>query len=186
MIEASEASAPDPGRVFRLRPGGAGSAFGLVPKALRFRGRGWDPARLPGLAVRGKDSLGPVALALWTVDVDGLILFGPYGQVRAMGALVSEAERIAALTGQAGVLCPVANDETDRLDLLQRLGFMLYEVHIGGLVEEPDGRSKNPSPQGTAVRSANLVEEETAFARLPRRDELILRRVLGANVLDQA
>lgn len=186
-----------PERVWRLRPGEAGSAFGLWPEALRMRDERWEPGKLPALLVRGVDGA-PQALALWTLLTEGLVLFGPYGDLRAAPLLVDEAIRVARDTGQAAVLAPVANDEVARFELLQRLGFVLVEARPGALADasprsqesEPDvgtghgtghGTGQGNGTQGTAADGRKSIESAGAIVRIPRRDELVFGiRVAGA------
>jgi hypothetical protein len=139
--------------VTRFRPAGLPpSLWAYVPERVGEGDAARDPRSLP--AIWSED---PPALAfLGLVDQD-LILFGPYGDGRATPRLVEEALEAARRTERQGVLAYCRNDETDRLDALQRLGFRLHAARLGIL----DGSG---APAGA----------------IPPRDLLVLRREVAS------
>lgn len=177
--------------VVRFHPGEAREAFGLWPKQLAFRDWVWDPDTLPGILARGDDAV-PCAVAFWTLAEEGVVLLGPYGAARAMACVVRAAEGVARSIGQGALLSPVGNDELDRFEILQRLGFTLAEARLGVRIRAsseasgPQAQSDGGS-QEAITAAANWVEtpQRQGGYRIRRRDELILRLSLDGAAADE-
>jgi hypothetical protein len=119
------ASAP----VVRVPPGRLpADAWALVPETLAFRGAAFAHESQPALVAPASRAV------LWlALDAEDLVLLGPYGSVEAYPALVAAARESARETGRSRLVASVRNDEMERFECLQRLGFVLVEVRIGAL-----------------------------------------------------
>lgn len=145
----------------RARPGGLpGALWALGPRELRFRESAYAAADLPSLWTPAPEAV--AWLALWQED---LVLLGPYGDERAFGAIVREAERVACDTGRAALVASVRNDEVERFACLQRLGFVLAELRLGVWADEGAG-------------TGGTVAEGGAWGDIRPRDELVLTKAV--------
>lgn len=144
--------------VERIPPGEpAPDLWALAPERLMFRGAAFARADQPALVVRSPDA------ALWLgLEGEDLVVLGPYGDVRSFAALVAEAQAIARATGRARLVASVRNDEIERFDSLQRLGFELIEARLGAL-----------ALGGDSVRAEGLM-----WGDIAARDELVLAAAL--------
>lgn len=165
--------APVQPAVRRVRPGEVMRAFGMWPDPLRFRDDAWSPRQLPALVAEWDTEVR--AVAFWTLCAEGLVLFGPYGSLGVAPVVVAEARRVAAAVGQDAVWAPVGNDEIDRFEALQRLGFVLAEARLGVFAAEDSGAmALGGAYEGNEASAAN-----GAGMRIAHRDELILRLAVG-------
>jgi hypothetical protein len=145
--------------VRRARPGELPPAlWALGPKPLAYRDAYFEPARQPALWCVDPDAV--AWLALWEED---LILLGPYGDTAAFGAIADAAARLAHDVGRRAVVAPVRNDEVERFECLQRLGFVLVEARVGALAGDGDGG-----------------DERRGWGDIAIRDEFVLARAVHA------
>lgn len=136
----------------RLRPGEArGEGWALGPAALAFADRTFDPGRLPALL-----STEPFAALWWSLIDDDLVLFGPYGDTAAWSDLVAACVEVGRQTGRRSLRVAVRNDEIERFEMLQRLGFVLYEARVG-VFAGPNGDDSGRFCGDIAVRDELLL-----------------------------
>jgi hypothetical protein len=96
--------------------------------------------------------------ALWlALDGEDLVLLGPYGAAEAFAPLVAAARRTALETGRARLLASVRNDEIDRFECLQRLGFTLMEARLGVLSAGEDERGDEGRTWGDIAARDELI-----------------------------
>lgn len=116
----------------RVAPGSVPPSFwALVPEQVGEGEWAANPRSLPSLL-----SERPNAIAFLSLSGEDLAFFGPYGDASATPHLVQEATRAAQETGRQGIVAVVRNDETDRWDALQRLGFTVREARLGVLTQQ--------------------------------------------------
>ena len=144
--------------VERVRPGALAPDFwALRPARLCCRADEYQADGLPALTVRA-----PQAVLWLGLAGEDLVVFGPFGDVAAYGALTEAARCVAEETGRARLVASVRNDEIERFDSLQRLGFRLVEARIGVLSQAGEDEG----------------EQARMWGDIAARDELVLARAV--------
>lgn len=147
-------SAQEVAAVERSRPGELDPRlWAMAPRTLHFGGGEWTADRLPAVW-----SAAPAAVALLGLEAQGLVVFGPYGDTSVWADLLAAAEDVAHETGQGSLLASVRNDELERFEYLQRLGFIVYEARLGVYAAGDDAIGPEPRFSGDiAVRDELLM-----------------------------
>ena len=144
----------------RVRPGALPpDLWALRPERLAFRGVEYVPDDQPALV-----STAPQAVLWLALAAEDLVVLGPYGEVGAFAALISAARDVALESGRARLVASVRNDEIERFECLQRLGFLLVEARIG-VVAAGDSAKR---------------DEARMWGDIAARDELVLALAAAA------
>jgi hypothetical protein len=145
-LTASQAAA-------RVRPGALPpDLWALRPGRLAFRGAQYDADAQPALV-----SASPLAVLWLALEAEDLVILGPYGEVSAFAGLVSAARQVALESGRARLVASVRNDEIERFEWLQRLGFVLIEARLGSGSAGEDDASDEARMWGDIAARDELV-----------------------------